>query len=74
MVSGIIYVLKHGLQWRDAPIVYDKALHHKRHLIENMFARIKDWRRISTRYDRCAHTFLPSKLQQLAAAICNNEA
>jgi hypothetical protein len=23
-----------------------------------MFARLKDWRRIHTRYDRCAHTFL----------------
>ncbi|MDP3173310.1 MAG: IS5/IS1182 family transposase, partial [Phenylobacterium sp.] len=26
--------------------------------IENLFARLKDWRRIHTRYDRCAHTFL----------------
>ena len=25
--------------------------------LENMFARLKDWRRISMRYDRCAHTF-----------------
>jgi len=22
-----------------------------------MFAKLKDWRRIATRYDRCAHTF-----------------
>jgi transposase len=22
-----------------------------------MFAKIKDWRRIAMRYDRCAHTF-----------------
>jgi transposase len=22
-----------------------------------MFGRIKDWRRIALRYDRCAHTF-----------------
>jgi transposase len=22
-----------------------------------MFGRLKDWRRITTRYDRCAHTF-----------------
>ncbi len=28
-----------------------------RHCIENMFARLKDWRRIAMRYDRCAHTF-----------------
>ncbi len=26
--------------------------------IENMFARLKDWRRIATRYDRCAKVFL----------------
>ncbi len=23
-----------------------------------MFARLKDWRRVATRYDRCAHTFM----------------
>jgi transposase len=22
-----------------------------------MLAKLKDWRRVSTRYDRCAHTF-----------------
>lgn len=42
---------------RNNPIGYDKALYRQRHKIENMFARIKDWRRISMRYDRCAHTF-----------------
>ena len=36
---------------------YDKRLHRQRHKIENMFARLKDWRRIAMRYDRCAHTF-----------------
>ncbi|MGE9985537.1 IS5/IS1182 family transposase, partial [Desulfovibrio sp. SGI.169] len=25
--------------------------------IEIMFGRLKDWRRIAIRYDRCAHTF-----------------
>ena len=37
---------------------YDRVLYRQRHRIENMFARLKDWRRIHTRYDRCAHTFL----------------
>ncbi len=37
---------------------YDKAVSKKRHRIENLFAKIKDWRRIHTRYDRCAHTFM----------------
>ena len=32
------------------------ATHLKAHRTENMFGRLKDWRRIHTRYDRCAHT------------------
>ena len=36
---------------------YDKQLYKQRHKIENMFGRLKDWRRISMRYDRCAETF-----------------
>lgn len=36
---------------------YDRTLYRQRHKIENMFARIKDWRRIHTRYDRCADIF-----------------
>ena len=45
---------------RKIPLPYDKALYKQRHKIENMFARLKDWRRIATRYDRCAHTFFSS--------------
>jgi transposase len=45
---------------RKIPRPYDKALYKQRHKIENMFARLKDWRRIATRYDRCAHTFFSS--------------
>ena len=43
---------------RKAIIHHDKALYRQRHKIENMFGRLKDWRRIHTRYDRCAHTFM----------------
>lgn len=42
---------------RKTKIEYDQALYKQRHKIENMFAKLKDWRRIATRYDRCAHTF-----------------
>ena len=38
-------------------IPYDAALYNKRHKIENMFGRLKDWRRVRSRYDRCAHTY-----------------
>jgi transposase len=42
---------------RKIQIEHDRALYRQRHKIENMFGRLKDWRRIHTRYDRCAHTF-----------------
>lgn len=42
---------------RRKAIPFDKVLYKQRHKIENMFGKLKDWRRISTRYDRCAHTF-----------------
>ncbi len=42
---------------RKQPIPYDAAIYRQRHRIENMFGRLKDWRRIATRYDRCAATF-----------------
>jgi transposase len=43
---------------RKVIIDHDKTLYRQRHKIENMFGRLKDWRRIHTRYDRCAHTFM----------------
>ena len=43
---------------RKVPIPHDAMLYRQRHKIENMFGRLKDWRRIHTRYDRCAHTFM----------------
>lgn len=45
------------LQNRKVQLPYDEALYRQRHRIENAFGRLKDWRRIATRYDRCAHTF-----------------
>lgn len=36
---------------------YRKQLDKQRHKIEILFGRIKDWRRIAMRDDRCAHTF-----------------
>ncbi len=52
---------------RKIPILHDKAVYRRRHRIENMFGRLKDWRRIHTRYDRCAHTFLSAIC--IAAAV-----
>src|SRR5271169_3326254 len=102
VISGIVFVIRNGLRWRDAlmlpalpkakellgdkgydagwfrkalaergitacipsksnrkkPIEHDRTLYRQRHKIENMFGRLKDWRRVHTRYDRCAHTFM----------------
>ncbi len=49
------------------PLPYDKVLYRQRHRIENAFGRLKDWRRIATRYDRCAHTFFSAVC--IAAAV-----
>ena len=38
---------------RKTSIPHDTGLYRLHHRIENMFARLKDWRRIGTRYDRC---------------------
>ncbi|WP_299730664.1 IS5 family transposase [uncultured Tateyamaria sp.] len=43
---------------RKVLIPHDADLYRQRHRIENMFARLKDWRRIATRYDRCLILFL----------------
>lgn len=42
---------------RKKPIPHDVQLYRQRHRIEIMFGRLKEWRRIAMRYDRCAHTF-----------------
>jgi transposase len=43
---------------RKAPTPYDAKIYQQRNLVERMFGRLKDWRRIATRYDRSAHTFM----------------
>ena len=43
---------------RNKRIPYSKRLYKMGHKVENLFARLKDWGRIATRYDRCAHVFL----------------
>ena len=47
-----------GRKSRGKPVRYDKRRYKRRNRIEIMFGRLKDWRRIATRYDRCAKTFL----------------
>lgn len=43
---------------RQQPREYDKELYKSRHLIENFFAQLKQYRAIATRYDKRARNFL----------------
>ena len=43
---------------RKQPRAYDKELYKARHLIENFFAKLKQFRAIATRYDKRAINFL----------------
>ena len=37
---------------------YDAAIYRQRNVIERMFCRLKDWRRIATRFDRNLKSFM----------------
>ena len=47
-----------GPRNRKRAIGYDKRRYRGRHLIENAFCRLKDFRRVATRYDKLANNFL----------------
>lgn len=45
---------------RKQPFRFEKKAYKQRHRIENAFCRLKDFRRIATRYDKLARNFLAS--------------
>ena len=47
-----------GRKSRKKTIKYDKRRYKRRNRIERMFGKLKDWRRVSTRYDRCPNVFM----------------
>ena len=49
------------------PVKYDKRRSKRRNRIEIMFGRLKDWRRVATRYDRCPTVFF--SILALAATV-----
>jgi transposase len=53
---------------RKAQRDYDKELYKARHLIENFFAKLKQFRAIATRYDKTARNFLAA-IHLAASAI-----
>ena len=69
-VESVLWLAKTGAPWRDLPsecgnkanridpIECDWATYKERHLVECFFARLKQFRRIATRYDKTAAAFL----------------
>ena len=53
---------------RKQPCPLNREAYRRRNLIERMFCRLKDFRRIATRYDRLAENFLSAPA--LVATVC----
>ena len=56
-----------GRRNRKRPIQYDARRYKDRWRVEAMFCRLKDFRRVATRYDKLARNFLSAV--RLAAAV-----
>ena len=56
---------KTNRRWKNC---FSPFLYRDRNAIERMFGRIKDFRRIATRYDKLAHNFLSAVC--LVATVC----
>ena len=46
----------YGLEADAIPL--DRAVYKRRNVIESMFCKLKNWRRVATRYDRLARNYL----------------
>ena len=55
--AGAVPVIP-GRSTRKRRISYDQDRYRERHRIENAFCRLKDFRRVATRYDKLAANFL----------------
>ena len=53
---------------RRTPYPLDRTSYRRRNVIERMFCKLKNWRRIATRYDRHAQNYVSGLA--LAAIIC----
>jgi transposase len=53
---------------RRTPYPLDRNIYRRRNVIERMFCKLKNWRRIATRYDRHAQNYLSGLA--LAAIMC----
>ena len=52
---------------RRPQLPHDRSVYPDRNLVERLWCRLKDWRRVATRYDKLAANFLSGAL--IAATI-----
>ena len=45
---------------RTTPYPFDRRAYRRRNTIERLFCRLKNWRRLATRYDRLARNYVAS--------------
>lgn len=57
---------------RRAPIPYDTAAYKDRNRVERMWCRLKDFRRVATRYDKLARNYLSGVFLAAACAYWLN--
>jgi len=43
---------------RRVPILHDRAKYRWRNLVERLFSKLKNWRRVATRYDKTKESYL----------------
>ena len=43
---------------RRIPILHDREKYRWRNLVERLFSKLKNWRRVATRYDKTAESYL----------------
>ena len=55
---------------RKEPINYDHEMYKWRHLVENFFAAIKEFRRIATRYDKTDSSF-EATIYLVSGLVCS---
>ena len=55
---------------RAKPLAIDEEMYKWRHLIENLFGKLKDFKRIAIRADKTDHSF--TAMIHLAAAVINS--